>query len=125
MIGLLLTAFWFIWVISLRDKLNKEYLVTQGIITDCHWGGRGSAFYIAEFNFSINSKTYSSSYPLKCKEFGSDTLQKRLVGLHVPVVYSPENPWINTIAIERETFKQYDLPIPDSLIAIINFLDCK
>lgn len=115
----------FILVAKLYWKgLENKNLFTYGIITDCHWGGRGSAFYIVEYDFYIGKK-YTSSYQLKCKNFGSDILKKRLVGLHVPIVYNPDKPWINTIVIEKEAFKQYNITIPVNLISITDFLDCK
>lgn len=107
------------------SKLDKKHSIASGIITACRWGGRGSPFFITNYNFSVDAKEYSSSYKLKCKNYGSDTLKKRLVGLHVPVIYNPDKPWINTIAIEKETFKQYEMQIPDSLIPITDYLDCK
>lgn len=106
-------------------KLDNNNLMTTGMIMDCRWGGRGSPFFIAQYTFSIGSKKYSSSYQLSCKDFVSDSLKRRLIGLKVPVIYNPDEPWINTIVIEKKTFHQYDISIPDTLISVVDFLDCK
>ena len=125
-IGLIIFLFGLIiWVTIQRKQLQKHHSITHGKIIDCNWGGNGNTVFYIDYEFFLNHKLYKSSSALRCNNFKTSVLKQKLIGLEVPVVYDPDKPSLNDMVIERETFNLYNIPIPDSLVAIADFLHCK
>jgi hypothetical protein len=108
-------------------KLNKSHKVAEGRVTDCYWfnGHRSASNYRMKYLFTVNQKQYAKEAGVPCTYLSESLLKKKMVGLHLPVIYNPNDPDNNYLLALESTYKEYDMVMPDSLKWVNSFLNCK
>jgi hypothetical protein len=90
------------------NELKKSGLVTEALITKYSYKyKRGGTL---DYHFKVKNKYYSDNSSF----FGVKNVEY-LVGMKVPVIYSPNDPNNNVLLIRKVTFDMYKLKYPDSL----------
>lgn len=127
-IGLLLLIAAAITIIVLYlngKKLSNYHQVALATITKCEWASRGTARYIVGGIFKVNNKDYYTSCQLSCQSLRVNELQEKLIGLKVPVVFLPENPFVNYLLVEQKDYDFYEVSFADSSKWIYELVQCK
>ena len=106
-------------------QLESNFKMSSALVTDCHWGGRGTAAYIVYYSFKVNNKNYNSTNELSCTDLKIDSLKNKLVDKYFPVVYNPSRPSINHLLLEKFDYNHFKITIPDTLKETVIFLKCK
>ena len=99
-----------------NKRLRKQGMLTTAVVTDYKFGYRGGISFIYEFVFEgkliKNKKSFMEIVPSK----GANFLNKAF-----PVLYLQNSPSNNQILISRYSFKEFEIPFPDSLNWVIEF----
>jgi hypothetical protein len=96
--------------------LNKPSLTT-GIVTDVDLKGRLGNFI--EYHFTYNGNTVYSNGNAR-KEYAS--LKNFIIYKQFPVIFSSVSPSYNMMLILPEDFKDYNVPFPDSLNWVLQYI---
>ncbi len=99
-----------------KNILNKPTLTT-GIITNVELKGRLGNF--VEYHFDFNRNTIYSNGNAH-NEYAP--LKNFIVNKQFPVIFSSVNPNYNMILILPEDFKEYNVPFPDSLKWVLQYV---
>lgn len=109
----------------IKGNLIKEHKVCDATIINCSWKSRGTARYIVEGVFEINNNIYNTSCQLKCQDLNLSKLKEKLINLKVKAIYNQKYPSVNYLLIEKSSYDLYDISMPDSLIWLDEFVNCK
>lgn len=100
-----------------RSNILKNPSLTSGTVTGVDLKGRLGNFI--EYHFSYGGNLYSSDGNAH-KEYAS--LRNFIINKKFPVVFDSVNPNYNMILILPEDFKNYNIPFPDSLKWVLNYI---
>lgn len=100
-----------------RSNILKNPSVTSGTVTGVDLKGRLGNFI--EYHFSYDGNFFSSDGNAH-KEYSS--LRNFIINKNFPVVFDSLNPNYNMILILPEDFKSYNIPFPDSLKWVLNYI---
>ena len=106
------------------DKLKDHYNTAIGTIYNYN-KSFGSYFWILYGYFYDNGVQYKFSRELPCKELSGDLIQAKLMGIKVEVVYDPNSPTTNEMLLDERAYIKYNIPFPDSLRWMANFVNCR
>lgn len=108
-----------------RGELIRNHNTTTGTIIKCEWASKATARYVVSAVFKVGETEYFSSCQLTCQDLRLEELNKKMVGLKVPVVYSPNDPSSNFLLVEKHSYDLYNVPFSDSLKWLDAFVNCK
>ncbi|SFQ31200.1 hypothetical protein [Parafilimonas terrae] len=99
-----------------REKVLNKPELTTGTVTNVEFKSRVGyevQFYFSANNGEIHSKT----------SFGDIvSLQHFIINKQFPIIFSSVNPNYNMILILPEDFKDYNVPFPDSLNWVLQYV---
>lgn len=95
-----------------------KYAITMGEITDAGPGGKSANTYV-NYIYTVNGKTYKGS---SGTNLNYGTYRVALNDARFPVLYSSIDTETSVILISPNDFEKYNIPIPDSLSYVKNFI---
>lgn len=100
-----------------KENILNNPSITTAIVTNVELKGRPGNF--VQYNFKFNGKIIYSNGNAH-KEFAP--LKRFIVNRQFPVIFSSIDPNYNMILILPEDFKEYNMPFPDSLNWVLQYL---
>ena len=119
----LIILFILIGVPMFKKKLVQNHQITNAIIINSSYGGRGNAGTISFiYNFNVNRNMIEGTAAFSSSELNFDDAKLLFVGKSFPVVYNPDHPDNNYLLIRPKDFKDFNYAFPDSLHWIVQYL---
>jgi len=110
-----------------HNQLIKKHNVTNAFISECYYQSGNQGHHKISFSFLVNGKKYLNETSIPCEDnvFRNDTLNRRLKGKTLLVIYNPYFPSNNNLLLTKSDFYEYGMLLPDSLKWVDSFLSCR
>ena len=115
---------WVSWNFRKANQFqNAQKILTNGLIQDCYYGGRGNAGRtFIDFKFVLNGVQIKGSSVILTSEIPTEDLKNFFTGKAFPVLYDPKQPTNSTMLIIPKDFNRYNYSFPDSLQWVYNYM---
>jgi hypothetical protein len=119
-------AFMLTYALFRRHELRNNFEISVckvTYITGPGWHSSGD--YSIIFDYEIRHKKYSNNTNLNiCPSRRLRDIKAALLQKHIPIAYDKFDPGTSNIILSKSAAKIYNYKIPDSLMPVIQLVDC-
>jgi len=100
---------------SNREKRIKKHNISYGQTIECSHSSKNGGVQYLDYCFVLNNKKYKNSVAFELKYLTRYQCNEFFTNKTFPVVYYPDDPSNNMMIISPKDFGYYNIPFPDSL----------